>query len=296
MVTAGTRDGLKLKEALLIRRGNKKLVAARVIKLFEEKAAVYVVARYSRENPSRTSGYRNYDILYGIPLDVPDLPANIGAEVADELERNPQDETFFVEEGREYEPEIDDETYTPEVTVHPEFPRPNYRKTHNISLGIGFFQNTNLLASLAPEVLNSNATSSYQGYYIRYGYNFKTYFWLKRKIPALITIEGSLGFYNFDFQDLGLDPPKNTQIDVIPMAVYLRYNYEFNPLFMVWGYVGFQNNVVSATNNYPEARIKDLEGSGIAFGLGAGLVMSQTIDLRVDAGNDGAFFGGVVKF
>ena len=298
MISAGTRDGLKLKEAVLIRREDKKLVAARVIKLFAEKSAVYVVSRYSRESPSKGSVLKKYNILYGIPLDVPELPPGIVAEseVVDELERNPQDEVFFADDGREKEPEIDDDEYTPETTVKPEFPPADYRKTHNITIGLGLYRNANLSQTLDPNAVNNDSTTTYPGFMFRYGYNFRTYYWLGKKIPALITIEPSLGHYSFNFDDRGLDVPIKTEIEVIPLALYLRYNYEFSILFMAYGYVGYQYNIVSALGNYPVDRLRDLEGGGVAFGLGASLVLSKLIDARLEAGNDGVFFGGVIKF
>ncbi len=299
MITAGTRDGLKLKDPVLIRRDDKKLVAARVIKLFEEKSAVYIVARYSRENPTAGAVAKKYNILYGIAMDVPELPNGVLAEseVVDELERNPQDETFFADEGREKEPEIDDDLYNPETTVKPEFPPVDYRKPHNISIGLGLFRNANLQETLDPELENNNSTSTYQGYFFRYAYNFRTYYWLGKKIPALISIEGSLGFYSFAFDDQSLpNGGKKTEIDVVPIAVYLRYNYEFSILFMGYGYVGYQINKVGALNNYPIDRLRDLEGGGLAFGLGGSLVLSKLMDVRLEAGNDGVFVGGVVKF
>lgn len=298
MLTAGSRDGLKLKEALLIRREDKKLVAARVIKLYEEKSAVYIVSRYSRENPVKGAVTKRYNILYGIPLDVPELPNGVLPEtdVVDELERNPQDEVFFAEDGREREPEIDDDNYTPETTVKPVFPPVDYRKTHNLTIGMGIYRNANLSQTLDPNAVNNDSTTTYTGYMFRYAYNFRTYFWMGKKIPALISVEPSLGYYQFDFQDNGLTIPQKTLIDVVPLALYLRYNHEFSILFMGYVYVGYQYNIVSATGNYPKDRLADLEGGGIAFGLGGSLVLSKVIDARLEGGNDGVFFGGVVKF
>lgn len=298
MITAGSRDGLKLKEAMLIRRENKKLAAARVIKLFAERSAVYVVSRYSREQPEKTADNRKFNILYGVPLaGIPDLPSNLADEIEDDLERNPQDEVYLTEEGRELEPEIDDEDYTPEVTVKPEFPPTNFRRTHNITVGLGLFRNANLSETLNVNFPNSDSTTTYSGIFARYGYNFYAFYWLKEKVRALITVEASIGVYNFPFTDFTtLADGQKTQIEVIPVGVYVRYNVEFSPLFMAYPYLGFQLNLVSSTNNFPNSRLEDLRGGGIAFGVGASLVISRVIDVRLDAGNDGVFVGSVVKF
>lgn len=298
MITAGSRDGLKMKEAMLIRRNDKKLAAARVIRLFAEKAAVYVVARYSREQPTKTRDDRTFNILYGIPLaGIPQLPSGLADEIEDDLERNPQDETYITDEGREYEPEIDDEDYTPEVTVKPEFPPPDYRRTHNISIGLGLFRNANLSEVLDEDFPNADSTTTYAGIYARYTYNFYTFYWLKKKRKALISVEASIGVYNFPFTDFTeVADGEKTEVEVIPLGVYVRYNFEFSPLFMAYPYVGYQYNLVSATNNFPNARLEDLRGGGIAFGVGASLVLSRVIDVRLDAGNDGVFVATVVKF
>ncbi len=298
MISAGSRDGLKLKEAMLIRRENKKLAAARVIRLFAEKAAVYIVARYSREQPQKTRDNRRFNILYGIPLaGIPQLPSGIADEIEDDLERNPQDEQYLTEEGREHEPEIDDEEYTPEVTVRPEFPPVEYRRTHNISIGLGLFRNANLSSTLNPDFPNAEATTTYTGMFARYTYNFYAFYWLKKKVKALVSVEASVGVYNFPFTDFTtLADGQKTEVEVIPLGVYVRYNFEFSPLFMAYPYVGYQLNIATATNNFPDARLDDLRGGGIAFGIGSSLVMSRVIDIRLDAGNDGVFVGTVVKF
>ncbi len=311
MITAGSRDGLKMKEAILIRRKNKKLAAARVIRLFAEKAAIYVVARYSREQPAKTKGNHTFNILYGIPMaGVPKLPPGIASrvggraggggfadEIEDDLGLNPQDENYITDKGREYEPEIDDEDYTPEVTVRPEFPPTNYRREHNISVGLGLFRNANLSAALNEESPDSSSTTTYAGIFARYTYNFHTFYWLIKKRRALISIEASMGVYNFPFTDFTrVVNAQKAQIEVIPLGVYVHYNFELSPLFTAYPYLGYQYNIVSATNNFPNEHLDDLRGGGMAFGIGSSLVISRTINVRLDAGNDGTFVGTVVKF
>src|SRR3989344_1499983 len=64
LISAGKNQGLKNNDPLLIRRDNDKLAAARVLYLYKDKAAVYIVENYADAYPEASS---DYNILFGVP-------------------------------------------------------------------------------------------------------------------------------------------------------------------------------------------------------------------------------------
>ena len=101
-----------------------------------------------------------------------------------------------------------------------------------------------------------------------------------------------MGMYTFPFN---LND-QQTNVTVIPLSINLRYNVDLNPLFRIYPYLGFQHKIVSAVGNFPGDSLEGLRKNLVMFGLGAALVMSKTMDVRLDAGIDGVLLGMVVKF
>lgn len=295
MIDAGSELGLKLKEAVLIRRGNEKIAAARLIRLFGNKSAVYVVSRYSQEKPSMHSEDDSYNLLYGIPLPgVPDLPPGVDYSILDDLEMNPQDTDFFAGEGREKEAEIDDYTYVPSGTVIPKLPSKLQHKGHNLSTGVGLFRNVNLAAAVAT---GEEISSSYGGYFVRYSYNFPSFYWLRGKIPFVGGLEISLGSYSFNFIHVRSDGARfESKVEVLPISTYFVYKHEVNPLVFLHAYIGHQYNIVSSNDSTSLKDIENLRGSSLEAGLGASMAMSRSMDVRADIGTNGSFISAVMKF
>lgn len=292
-INAGMNDGLHLREAILLRSEDTKIAAARVIRLSPDQSVVYIVEAYGSMGLQQNDPY---NILYGIPLDnIPDLPDEMNDINAaqDKLPDNPQDEKFFTPDGREVEskPDIDDDHYTPEVSLRPKFPDSTDYNSHNITVGVGLFRNRDLQQQQSPGA-NNYATTSYQGYLIRYAYTWRTNYWLRKKTPALLSVEAGAGTYSFvnTFADGTVG-----QINVIPLSLNLRYLVEVNKLFRLYPYIGYQNNIVpAATTN--AAIVRKLAGGRLLGGGGAQLLLSKSMDARVDAGTDGVLLGLVTKF
>ena len=295
MIDAGSGIGLKPREAVLIRRDNEKLAAARVVRLFDNRSAVYVVSRYSRDKPSAHDRDSSYNLLYGIPLlNVPDLPPGVDYSILDDLEMNPQDTDFFAGEGREKEPEIDDDTYIPSGTVTPKLPSRVQHKGHNISAGIGLFRNLDLATAV---VRREEVLSSYGGYLIRYSYNFPSFYWLRGKIPFIGSIEISLGSYSFNFTHVRRDGARfESKVEVLPISTYFVYKQEVNPLVLLHAYIGYQHNIVASNDPAPVEDLENLKGSSLEVGLGASMVVSKYVDVRADIGTNGSFVSAVMKF
>ncbi len=297
MINVGKRIGLVINEAILIRRRDKKIVAARVIKLFPDQSAVYIVATYSKEILYKGEAY---NMLYGIPLpDVPQLPDGVLSAddevLVDDLDENPGSEPFFTKEGREYEPDPDGIEYNPETTLRPRFPKPQYKKDHSINIGLGGFQNTNIpLKIKSPD---ANPSTIYSGTWLSYIHNFNFYLWIKRKIPLRLSMEVGLGIYKFRVKDTSLpDGEQFTGVEVFPAFARLYYNQEWNDLFFSYLYVGYEHNFLSAEGKLSSEYLYFLEENRLTFGLGSALVLSRTIDLRVDFGNTGFMVGTALKF
>ena len=286
-VSAGQLDGLHLREAVLVRTGENKLVAARVIHLQPQTSALYIVETYGGPHDLPKGGA--FNILYGIPLgDIPDLPDNI----ADTLPDNPQDETFFTADGKEQNtPDLDDGNYEQEVRLRPNFPDKKLYATHNLSLGVGLFRNADLAVTTLPNG-DSRAKTTYQGYALRYQYNFPSSFWLDRKRPLWLGAELGWGTYSFNQTYY---TTSTARILVMPLSANLKFIFELSKLFRVYPYLGVVGNVVQATAR-DRADVDDLRRPQLMAGGGVNMVMSESIDVRADAGLDGFLLAAVVKF
>jgi len=276
-----------------MRSANNQLAAARTIRVGPEESVVYIVENYSGSSNIQTG--QNYNILYGVPLNVPDLPDNLSDIEAAEarLPNNPEDERFFTPNGEELPktPDIDDDSYTPEVTLRPKFPEFTDFSPHNITVGVSLFRNKDL-QQLTATPPNSNAMRTYQGYSLRYAYTFRSYFWLRKKTPALLSAELGIGTYRFNHT---FSSSQMAEINVMPLIFNFRYLIEVNKLFRIYPYLGYQNNIVSA-NSSTNTSIGNLGGGRLLGGGGAMAIMSKTMDVRLDAGTDGILFGLVTKF
>lgn len=286
-INAGQKDGLGLREALLIREENQKLVAARIIAVQPDSSVAFIVEKYSETQIPKGG---QYNILYGVPLgDIPDLPDNI----SDTLPPNPQDEKFFTPQGEEIAstPDLDDDNYEPEVKIRPNFPDKKINTPHHLTMGVGLYRNANLAETTLTNG-NRSAKSMYQGYAMRYQYNFKSSFWMGSRVPVWIGAELGWGVYNFN-----QSYPNNSHaaIRVIPLNANVKYIWEINKFLHLYPYVGVQNNIVQASAP-ATAPVNDLRGTSIIAGGGARMLMSENIDARVDVGIDGALIAAVVKF
>jgi hypothetical protein len=296
-VTLGSNAGVIQGEPVLFSDGSEKIAAGRVIRVAPTFSIVAVLEKYVDEGPTPES---DYEMLYGEPFDEAENLPDYVADRESELD-NPANETFMERRGIEESPDLDDDDYTPEIALRPELPVPQTYGRHNLTLGIKFFRDRALPSTSNPD-LNTNSNtdfSVYQGYAFRYAYSFKTHYWLKMRTPALISAEFMMGVYNFEhtFPDNRI-----AQIRVIPVGFNLRYMLEVNKMIRLYPYVGYQQNIVStfeggpsstsATNNNASA----IKGGRIIGGAGAQLVMSESMDGRIEGGSDGVLAGLVVKF
>jgi hypothetical protein len=251
---------------------------------------VAVLEKFGAESPTVQS---NYDLLYGEPFDeAADLPNYVADR--NEAPQNPANETFLQADNRKQGPELDDDDYTPETVLRPKLPEPRTYSTHNITVGLEMFRNRALptVSDPDPEGTVNNTYTTYQGYTVRYAYTFMSSYWLQSKTPALLSVEGSFSVYNFEhtFPD-----SRTADLRVVPLGFNVRYLIGLNKLFRIYPYVGFQYNIVSASDADP-GYLTNIEGSRLLGGLGAQLVMSKDIDARLEAGSDGLMGGLVVKF
>ncbi|MGZ3731053.1 MAG: hypothetical protein ACXVCG_17640 [Bdellovibrionota bacterium] len=297
-VSVGAKQGVALGEPVLFSAGSHKIAAGRVIRVQDATAIVAVLEKYGTETPSPDA---DYELLYGEPF--PEA-ANLPDYVADrEDERdNPTNEKFWVKGEEETAPELDDDNYTPEISIRPKFPLPRTFSAHNITIGLDIFRNRALPAEGDVDSQGHVAPmgfDTYNGYSFRYAYSFRTNYWLKSQTPALLSAEFGVGMYNLEHTfPTGIRPDPNNdiaEIRVIPLQAELRYLIEVSKLFRIYPYVGYQYNVVSAVNG-SLAGLEPLMGGRILGGAGGVLVMSDTIDARVEAGSDGVLGGLLVKF
>lgn len=302
-LNAGQSAGLELNGPVLFSSGDRKVAAGRVIKMDGGSAIVAVLEKYTGENPSVDF---EYDLLYGEPFpEAENLPDYIADR--DNEADNPGNERFFTPDGRELNPELDDDNYTPEVSLRPKMPEPNNFTPHNITVGMAMFRN-HVLPTVAAQGTTTNDGSSrstpyttYQGWAVRYAYTFRSHYWLRSDAMALISAELTWGIYNFNhtFPDGTAGP-----IRVMPIGVEVRYMIEVAKLLKLYPYVGYQTNVVGATAgskernavNTANADVQVLRGGRLLGGAGAQLMMSQSVDARVEGGSDGILAGLVVKF
>jgi hypothetical protein len=289
-ISIGSSAGLKTGDPVLFSAGGKKIAAGRVFRAESGSAIIAVLERYGDETPTAEL---DYDLLFGEPFDE---AANLPDYVIDREEErpNPANERFLVRRQEETSPELDDDNYTPEVTLRPRFPDPRTYNTHNITIGLSLFRNRALPTADQPSPLAQRQSSytTYQGYSVRYAYTFRTHYWLRTQAPALVSVEGTFGVYNFDhtFPD-----ERIAQVRVIPLGMNLRYLIEVSKLFRLYPYLGYHYNVVSAVNGNL-TQLEAIQGGRLLGGAGAQLVMSNTIDARLEGGSDGLMGGIVVKF
>jgi hypothetical protein len=251
---------------------------------------VAVLERYAPETPGADM---TYDLVYGEPF--PEA-ANLPDYVADREEEapNPANERFFTADGKEVTPELDDDAYTPETSLRPKMPEKRTYSPHNISGGIALFRNRALPTTGDSTTAEPGQTrnTTYQGYSVRYAYTFRTHYWLRSEIPALLSAEVMTGIYNFTHT---FPNQQHAQIRVIPVGFNVRYMLEVSRMFRLYPYVGYQNHIVSAMNGDVEA-LEPLAGGRLLGGAGGQMVLSESLDARLEGGSDGVFFGLVAKF
>ncbi len=296
-ITIGARQGLAVGEAVLFSAGGSRIASGRAIRVQDDDAVVAVLQMYGNEPPKLEA---DYELLYGEPFPEAD---NLPDYVVDREEErdNPQNEKFWEANAEDSTPELDDDNYSPEVSIRPKFPLPRTFSPHNITVGLAAFRNRALSTSS-----DENGTpiipagySTYNGYVFRYAYTFRSNYWLKSKTPALISAEIGFGIYNFDHtfpSELRPDPDVDvSQVRVVPIHVGLRYLIEVSKLFRLYPYLGYQYNIVSAVRG-SLIGLEPMRGGRLLGGAGAMLVMSDSIDARVEGGTDGVLGGLVVKF
>ncbi len=296
-ITIGARHGVVLGEAVLFSSAGTRIAAGRAIRVEDSHSVVAVLEKYGSENPRPEA---DYELLYGEPF--PEA-ANLPDYVADRQDErdNPQNEKFWVKEDGDFNPELDDDNYTPEIAIRPKFPLPRTYSPHNITIGLGIFRNHALAVadSETGEAQEPSGYSTYNGYALRYAYTFRSHYWLKSQTPALLSAEFGFGMYNFDHTfPASIRPNPNedvAQVRVIPIHVGVRYLIEVSKLFRLYPYLGYQYNIVSAVNGSLNG-LEPLMGGRILGGAGAVLVMSDNIDARLEGGTDGVLAGLVVKF
>jgi hypothetical protein len=296
-VGIGARQGLVLGEAVLFSSGGDKIAAGRAIRVEDNQAVVAVLEKYGSEPPKVDA---DYELLYGEPFaEAANLPDFV-ADREDERD-NPQNEKFWVKEEADSTPELDDDGYTPEISIRPKFPLPRTYSPHNITVGLGIFRNRALATgdTETGEASAASGYSTYNGYAVRYAYTFRSHYWFKSQTPALVSAEIGIGLYNFDHTfPISMRPNPNddiAQVRVIPIHLGVRYLIEVSKLFRLYPYVGYQYNVVSAVNGSLSG-LEPLMGGRILGGAGAVLVMSDNVDTRLEGGSDGVLAGLVVKF
>ncbi len=290
-LNVGALAGLRLRDPVLFSEGDKKIAAGRVIRVDEGSAIVAVLEKYGQEMPLLDRGY---DILYGEPFDEADHLPDYVADREQETD-NPANERFLEKDSQELSPELDDDNYTPEVTLRPKLPEPRTYTPHNITVGVEFFRNHNLSTPENPEIdPTKTAYTFYQGYTVRYAFTFMTHYWLRVRTPALLSAEASFGVYNINHK-FSTAQGRATEIRVMPLGFHLRYLLEVNKLLRLYPYAGFQYNMVSATNGRA-GNLSGLTGSRLSGGAGAQLVMSTSVDTRLEGGSNGIMAGLVVKF
>ncbi|MGZ3693453.1 MAG: hypothetical protein ACXWQO_04630 [Bdellovibrionota bacterium] len=299
-LNVGGRAGLEPNSPVLFSAGDRKVAAGRVVRADGHGVIVAVLEKYGTETPAVDF---EYDLLFGEPFpeadNLPDYIADRDSETS-----NPGDERFFTADGKELAPELDDDNYTPETTLRPKMPEPSNYSPHNITIGLGMFRN-----HVLPTVDTGSTTTkgnsgvpftTYQGWSIRYAYTFRSHYWLRSDAMALISAELTFGIYNFNHT---LPNSGTYAVRVTPVGIEFRYMVEVNKLLKLYPYVGYQNNFAGATGALQPgtpattgADVTPVKGGRLLGGAGAQLLMSQTIDARVEGGSDGFLAGMVVKF
>jgi hypothetical protein len=297
-VSVGGKQGITLGEPVLFSAGSHRVAAGRVIRVQDTNAVVAVLEKYGTESPGPDA---DYELIYGEPFpEAANLPDYI-ADREDERD-NPANEKFWVKGDEDTTPELDDDSYTPEISIRPKFPLPRTYSPHNITIGLDVFRNRTLPVEGDVDASGNITTighDTYNGYSLRYAYTFRTNYWLKSQTPALLSAEFGVGMYTFDHTfPIAIRPDPSQEIAnvrVIPLQAELRYLIEVSKLFRIYPYIGFQYNVVSAVNGSLSG-LEPLMGGRLLGGAGAALVLSDNLDARVEAGSDGVLGGLVVKF
>ena len=288
-VNVGANSGLGQGDAVLFSEGNRRVAVGRVLRVDGGSVVVGIIEKYVDEAPIMDF---NYDLVFGEPFpdadNLPDYVADRESEVD-----NPANERFFTADGQEINPELDDESYTPETVLRPKYPEPPGFNPHNITLGIGLFRNRQLATvDTATVIARNQPFTTYQGYAVRYAYTFRSNYWFSAAARALISAEATFGTYSFVHTQTNGD---QTYIRVLPVGLELRYLVEVSKMLKLYPYLGYQSNVVSAT----AGTVADLTGIGggrLLGGAGAQLILSRAMDARLEVGTDGLLAGLVVKF
>jgi len=286
-INIGSMANLRPGEPILFSVARKKVAAGRVYRVDEGSAIVAVLEKYGSESPTSDL---DYEVVYGEYFEGADNLPNYVANRDEEID-NPANERFFEKNRDISTPELDDEDYSPEITLRPKLPQGKMFHPHNISVGLQLFRNRALPTSDIPD---SRATgySTYQGYTFRYAYTFRTHYWMRIKTPALISAEATFGIYNFDHT---FNESTVSQVRVTPLGFNLRYLIEVSRMFFLYPYVGYQYNIVGAVDGNL-TNLENLRGGRLLGGGGAQLVMSESVDARVEGGSDGILGAVVVKF
>jgi hypothetical protein len=297
-INIGKKQGLFPHEPVLFTAAAKRVAAGRVVRVQDSTAVIAVLEKYGKESPIAEA---DYELLYGEPF--PEA-ANLPDYVVDRDEEmdNPANEKFLVKGEEEQTPELDDDSYTPETSIRPKFPLPRTFSPHNITVAANLFRAPALpgYADIDAQgnVLPTGYTT-YNGYSIRYAYTFRSNYWLKSATPALLSAEVGVGMYTFSYTWPNAISPNPfttvSEVRVIPIQLELRYLIEVSKMFRIYPYIGYQYNLVSAVNGSLNG-LGALMGGALLGGVGASLVMSETIDARVEGGTDGVLGGLVVKF
>lgn len=295
-VSIGASSGLAPNGPVLITSADRKLVSGRVVRLNESTAVIAVLERYGSEAPQVE---KSYELVYGEPF--PEA-ANLTDYVVDrEAERdNPANETFLQKSPEELAPELDDDRYTPEITLRPKLPEPRTYSPHNVTLGIALFRNAALPTDAEPNLdqLGQGTYTWYQGYVLRYAYTFRANYWVGVRMPATVSVEAMMGIYNFDHTfptSDSLSAPFTAHVRVFTPGVNLRYMVEVNSLFRLYPYIGYSYNLASSAAG-TLSELNRIRGGRLLGGAGAQLVLSKGMDARFEGGSDGVMGGLVVKF
>ena len=139
-VSVGGKQGIMLGEPVLFSAGSHRIAAGRVIRVQDSNAVVAVLEKYGTESPGPDA---DYELIYGEPFpEAANLPDYI-ADREDERD-NPANEKFWVKSDEDTTPELDDDSYTPEISIRPKFPVPRTYNPHNITVGLNVFRNRTL--------------------------------------------------------------------------------------------------------------------------------------------------------
>lgn len=289
----GARQGLKLGEPVLLRSMGQKIAAGRVVQVEDSSTVVALMERYTNETPQPDS---EYELLFGEPfIEAANLPDYISDREAERP--NPANEKFWTNSEDNANLELDDEKYNPEISIRPKFPEKASFRPHNITVGANLFRNRNLPTQYDAngDFIESRNNTTYSGFSIRYAYVFSSHYWFSVDKATQLSAEIGFGIYSFTHTFDNGRTVTGADIRIIPVQMELRYLVEVNRYFRVYPYLGYQYNIVGA-NGASQQSIQSLQGGRLAGGGGVQLVMSDSIDTRVEAGSDGVLGGLVVKF